>query len=1403
MNQNSLSGIGGTGSGQQQEVSVHHSLANHQQAAHLISSGGPSLSSSIHQQQHHHTTFVPPQSISGVYLNQQSSNTMAQQHSDQSHGIYFNGGQSRVATATPVVGGNPVPIQQNMRNRRLQVDDALSYLERVRQQFMQTPEKYNEFLEVMKEFKSHTIDTHGVILRVTKLFRFHPDLIDGFNTFLPPGFEVHVSGDFTQIREPNGTNKLINNAIGQVIEVGSASAGAAFIQQINTIPSEHHSQVTITPINRAPASIVVRHQQSPSGLSALSSPPLDGVSSPQHQMVIGNVANAAAKIVQHQQLQGQTVHHSNNSTGGSQQIGASLISPATAAQQLQNISEHQNSLNISQKSQQHQNTSSQQSSVNGQQPIHFDQALGYLNKIKERFVNRPQVYHQFLAILSNYQRADGPQRLTESGVYQEVAKLFHNEEDLMRDFKSFLPDASIEFPVDQQLQLEQPLPTSEQRSLQQNGLQTECDGSIVQEGVVEFVQLDQTNSSNNINIVDNNLTTNPSKKRSNTTAPAEYLAQKKSKTQNKIVYETSVNKILDEIPLKEFVFFEKVHDALQSEQIFQNFLRHLALYTKSIVSRGELLDLVTPFLSSHPELLKQFKDILGGKIEIACQPNKQLAVEDRLPSESAYQIDFTHTKQLGVSYRCMPADYEYPICSGRNELCKEVLNDRWVCYPTWSSEDTSSVTLKKSIYEEVMCRTEDERFEVDILIETNSTAIDALQYALRRVETMNNEEAKKWMVATEKRLGCSYTVISRAIKKLYGEYANKILTALREKPLVALQQVLSRMKEKDTEWQGVRDEYNVIWRDQVEKNYLKSLDHQALTFKANDVKNIRSRGIINQLESAYDERREKLEEGRQVEWGPHLCIKYPSDRQIFHDANELLLHHVKRHLNSREKKGIESLLLSIIPRVFLLQMKWDDQQFGVSSSLLEKTAASPPMDGELEDSDKDDKFNKGNSSNNISNNETTEDKNMKDKNEAISQLEEQQQELLYVQFFGTNTWILFIRLHAILCDRLATIKKCTEELVEEYDEELKFRDKQRRVFKKYGDSEESHLLNAVDVHKGLRELKKPLQNPENFYQIMLQEMKNLLDGSVDATSFEDTLRSMFDTRAYILFTMDKLVSTITNHLKSYMSDNINLKCIELFKNYFRKRLDGAEHGEWAQRVGSEYEALAEKLLINQNCYKMFFFNRENPVVTIELIDTNEPGSGSDIDDEQEEEVKESANVVSLLAWPEFLEKHGVNDDGLATETKEIKKCKIYIPRNLRYRQLMSLKLSNSTNIQNNEVSSEIKPEEKNIAKKKIPQFFISRGFFKLLNIQNPLKEMKLDMFYDGGTETDIIIRKGSLGKSLRKKLALLRRKRWINWLDKRQDDQIVSARWLTTGCTTKIDFNPRFRYLKFTRYFSR
>ena len=60
----------------------------------------------------------------------------------------------------------------------------------MKNQFSDQPRVYNEFLDIMKEFKSQSTDTPGVIRRVTHLFAGHPDLIIGFNTFLPTGYEI-------------------------------------------------------------------------------------------------------------------------------------------------------------------------------------------------------------------------------------------------------------------------------------------------------------------------------------------------------------------------------------------------------------------------------------------------------------------------------------------------------------------------------------------------------------------------------------------------------------------------------------------------------------------------------------------------------------------------------------------------------------------------------------------------------------------------------------------------------------------------------------------------------------------------------------------------------------------------------------------------------------------------------------------------------------------------------------------------------------------------------------------------------------------------------------------------------------------------------------------------------------
>ena len=77
--------------------------------------------------------------------------------------------------------------------RRFKIEDALSYLDRVKYKFRNQLQVYNNFLDIMKGFRSHSIDTPGVIARVSDLFRGDPDLIVGFNNFLPPGYKIDVN----------------------------------------------------------------------------------------------------------------------------------------------------------------------------------------------------------------------------------------------------------------------------------------------------------------------------------------------------------------------------------------------------------------------------------------------------------------------------------------------------------------------------------------------------------------------------------------------------------------------------------------------------------------------------------------------------------------------------------------------------------------------------------------------------------------------------------------------------------------------------------------------------------------------------------------------------------------------------------------------------------------------------------------------------------------------------------------------------------------------------------------------------------------------------------------------------------------------------------------------------------
>eukprot|EP01040_Poterioochromonas_malhamensis_P017079 gene17078-19549_t len=73
-----------------------------------------------------------------------------------------------------------------------QIQDALNLIDKVKTTFADAPMFYNEFLDMMTDFKNGILNTVQVYERSKILFRGHPDLIHEFSTFLPDVFQQHM-----------------------------------------------------------------------------------------------------------------------------------------------------------------------------------------------------------------------------------------------------------------------------------------------------------------------------------------------------------------------------------------------------------------------------------------------------------------------------------------------------------------------------------------------------------------------------------------------------------------------------------------------------------------------------------------------------------------------------------------------------------------------------------------------------------------------------------------------------------------------------------------------------------------------------------------------------------------------------------------------------------------------------------------------------------------------------------------------------------------------------------------------------------------------------------------------------------------------------------------------------------
>ena len=225
-----------------------------------------------------------------------------------------------------------------------------------------------------------------------------------------------------------------------------------------------------------------------------------------------------------------------------------------------------------------------------------------------------------------------------------------------------------------------------------------------------------------------------------------------------------------------------------------------------------------------------------------------------------------------------------------------------------------------------------------------------------------------------------------------------------------------------------------MWKEQNEKFYLKSLDHQCANFKQHDIKAIRGKSLLNQVETIYDERADSEE---CPPAGPMLSFTY-DDRALIEDAGNLIIHHVKRQtgVDKEAKARIKQLVKHFVPDLF----------FAPRGELSDD-------DGDLnEDMDMDDDEDKSTLNGRASDRRAKEKSVEKkvngikpDPDELHAEVKHEDTESVkksggdvdgtdqdrYTLFYCNSTWYIFLRLHQILCARLLKAFSLTQKLIQE------------------------------------------------------------------------------------------------------------------------------------------------------------------------------------------------------------------------------------------------------------------------------------------------------------------------------------------------------------------------------------
>ncbi|KAF0898962.1 hypothetical protein E2562_012660 [Oryza meyeriana var. granulata] len=665
--------------------------------------------------------------------------------------------------AQPAAGGATA-------GQKLTTNDALVYLKAVKDKFQDKREKYEEFLEVMRDFKSERIDTNGVIVRVKTLFNGYPELILGFNTFLPKGYAIKLQEEKKPVdfvEAINFVNKIKNRF------QHDEHVYKAFLDILNMYRKDNKS---IQDVYHEVAVLFADHK--------------DLLEEFQHFLPDTSVPPQAVAS-----SRGGLVRRDDRT---------SLMAPASR------------NLHNEKRDRAHPSHGERDLSVD-RPDLDHDRQRRRLEKEKERKAERDR---------RDYERDE------KDGEHDS------KDLDIGRKRKPF--PRKIEDPT---------------------SADAHHGGPLENHGI---------------------------------------LGASASSYDNKDA--------LKSVYTQEFHFCEKVKEKLEHDA-YQEFLKCLHIYSQEIITRSELKNLVNDILQQHPDLMDGFNEFLEhcenidgflagvfnkrqtGRIVKTedKERDKEREREDRdrerekerekererVEKGSAYkevasqkpsgfsskekynlykpvsELDLSNCQRCTPSYRLLPKNYPMPPAGNKTDLGASVLNDHWVSV-TSGSEDYSFKHMRKNQYEESLFRCEDDRFELDMLLESVNAATKRVE---ELIEKMQDNSLKP---DSPIRIDEHLTPLNlRCIERLYGDHGLDVMDVLRKNAGVALPVILTRLKQKQEEWSRCRSDFNKVWAEIYAKNYHKSLDHRSFYFKQQDTKNLSTKSLLTEIKEINEKKRKE------------------------------------------------------------------------------------------------------------------------------------------------------------------------------------------------------------------------------------------------------------------------------------------------------------------------------------------------------------------------------------------------------------------------------------------------------------------------------------------------------------------------------------------------------------------